>query len=407
MRRLRPIVLALTLVALSGCSYRGAGSLPLPGAVTGSDTYTVTVTFSDATNLVPKETCRTNDVAVGSVESVTLDHRLRARVVCRIKNGVHLPGNVAATLRETSLLGERFVGLDVPEGARPRGVLRPGAVVPAGASRVDPDTEVVLGALSQVLNGGSLGSIATISHELIAALDGRAGTARRAAERLATTLKSFDDNRQNILDLLHQLDRFSATVNRQRSVIAGALDELPRGLAVLDRQRPRLTRALARLDRLSATVVPLIRRSRVDMVADLRHLRPVLARLADAGDELALSLERLASFPFNANTLYTIKGDYSGAYVQANMDLDSVNRLVADILGQRPGQGAPAASSGSPSLPGLPGTPGGPGLPGLPGLPGGLGPLTGPGAVSPGVTVVPGQVSQRRPRTLADLLAGP
>ena len=78
---------------------------------------------------------------------------------------------------------------------RPRGRLVTGTTIPASKTVVHPDTEIVLGALSQVLNGGSLGSIATISRELITALDGRTDTARRAAQRLAATLKSFDDNR--------------------------------------------------------------------------------------------------------------------------------------------------------------------------------------------------------------------
>lgn len=364
--RARVAATALALALVAGCGYEGASSLPLPGAVDGKDTYTVTVTFTDATNLVPKETCRTNDTVVGSVVSVELDKKLDARVVCRIKNSAHIPGNVVATLRETSLLGERFVGLDAPPGVQPVGRLAPGTAIPASKTVVHPDTEIVLGALSQVLNGGSLGSIATISRELITALDGRTDTARQAAQRLASTLKSFDDNRQNLIDVLDQLDRFSATLARQRSVIGTALDEVPHGLAVLDRQRPKLTAALKRLTRLSHTVVPLVQRSKANTVADLQHLRPVLSQLANAGDELSLSLERLTSFPFNGNTAATIKGDYSGAYVEANFDLDSVNEMLRDLLDQ--GSGSPGSpGGGAPGIPGLPGVPGQPGLPGLPG----------------------------------------
>ncbi len=397
-RRAALVGVVLALATVAGCSYRGADSLPLPGTVGGADTYTVTVTFRDATNLVPKETCRTNDTVVGSVVSVDLDSRLRARVVCRIKDSVHIPGNVVATLRETSLLGERFVGLDLPPGVAPRGRLGDDARIPTSATVVTPDTEVVLGALSQVLNGGSLGSIATVSRELITALNGRTGTVRQAAARLATTLASFDANRQNLVYALDQLDRFSATLNRQRSVIAGTLQQLPRGLAVLGRERPRLTAALQRIDSLSGTVVPLIRRSKTNTVADLRHLRPTLFQLARAGDELALSLERLASFPFNANTLYTIKGDYSGAYVQANFDLDSVNQMLRALLDQGGGPlPAPTVPGGlrSPRAPGLPAAPGMPGLPG--------GDLSG----LQGRTIVPGEVTGSRPATLADLLRGP
>ena len=114
MKRVTPL---LALALLTGCGYSGASSLPLPGAIGGKDTYAITVVLPDATNLVAKETCRSNDTVIGSVESVKLDKDLHARVVCRIKNSVKLPANVTASLSETSLLGERFVALDPPAGA--------------------------------------------------------------------------------------------------------------------------------------------------------------------------------------------------------------------------------------------------------------------------------------------------
>ena len=170
-------------------------------------------------------------------------------------------------------------------------------------------------------------------------------------------------------------------------MIGKTLDEVPQGLAVLDRQRPKLTAALQRLTKLSNTVVPLVQRSKANTVADLQHLKPVLSQLANAGDELALSLQRLTSFPFNGNTADTIQGDYSGAYVEANMDLDSVNKFLGDLLEQ--GTGTPG---GPPGLPGIPGFPGLPGLPGVPNVPG----LPGLGLTSPS-----------KPSTLGQLLAGP
>lgn len=430
MRSRVALLLGVGLLA-SSCGFDGAKTLPLPGAA-GDGGYTVTITFLDATNLVPKETCRANDTVIGSVVSVELDENLDAEVVCRIDRSTTLPGNVEATLRETSLLGERYVALDVPAGADPTGRLGDGAVIPVSDTVVHPNTEVVLGALSQVLNGGSLGSIATISRELNQALDGRSDEARSAVARLDELMTSLDDNRATVVATLTALGDLSSTLAEQRDVLADTLAELPAGLAVLDRQRPRLTRALRRLARLSRTVVPLIEHSRADTVADLRHLGPVLARLAEAGDELAPTLERITSFPFNANSLYTIKGDYQGAYVQANVDLDTVLTLLADLGDQTPGlPTTPPGAGGAPGLPAVPGPPGLPdipGLPDLPGLPGLLGLLARPSLTEPSAAHDPlqhafdtlgrrlgrrasGQVSgvldPRRPRDLAELMTGP
>jgi phospholipid/cholesterol/gamma-HCH transport system substrate-binding protein len=405
----RPMVAAAAALAsfslVVGCGYEGPQDLPLPGGVDADDGYTVTMTFADATNLVPQETCRANDTVVGSVESVSLDDDLDARVVCRIEHGVELPANVVATLRETSLLGERYVALDVPTGERARGRLEDGAAIAVSRTLTHPNTELVLGALSQVLNGGSLARIQTITRELGDALEGRTGTARSATRRLEVLMRTLADNEDEIVAVLDQLDRLTRILHRQREVLAVALEQVPDGLAALERQRPRLTEALRHLSDLADSVVPLVRRSRADLVADLRHLEPVLSRMAQTGDQLAPSLERLTSFPFNSNSAYTLKGDYAGAYIQANLDLDAINSSLADLLRDT---GLPSGTVGGALLPELP----------VPGL--GLGPGL-PQTGGPGDQVVQdaigdlgsrlGTGSTQRwsgtPTTLAELMRGP
>ncbi len=357
---------AVAVVGLAGCSYEGADSLPLPGTIGGEDTYEVTAFFSDATNLVPKETCRTNDTIIGSVVSVELTDDLQAEVVCAIKDEIELPKNGTASLRETSLLGERFVSFDVPTGVHAAtGSLKPGAVVPQTATRVDPNVEMVFGALSQLLNGGSLGSLQTISEELTNALSVTDFGA--AAKQIGTLVDNFDDNKDEFVRSLEALDRLAGGIADQRTALQQALDSIPGGLAVLDRQRPKLVATLRHLQKLSRVAVPLIERSKANTVANLRHLNPLLRELGKEGDELALTLERVASFPFPSNTLATVKGDFSGMYAQLVLDIDSLN----GVLPQPPGSTAPPRSQTEepaplpllnlPSLPGI-------NLPGLPGL---------------------------------------
>jgi phospholipid/cholesterol/gamma-HCH transport system substrate-binding protein len=360
---------AALMTLLTGCGYEGAKSLPLPGGVGGPHTYTVTVVLDDATNLVPQETCRSNDTVIGSVESVELDDELKARVVCRIADDVHLPANATATLRETSLLGERFVSIDPPAGQAPRGTMAPGTTLPAATTRVDPDVEMVLGALSQVLNGGSLGKIETITRELTTALQG--SDVHGTIESLSSVVGTLDQHRGDITAALVSLDRLSGRLARQRAVIAGALDSIPAGLEVLDRQRPRLVRTLRKLSQLSQVAVPLIRRTQADTVADLRHLAPVLSQLTKAGDEIALTLARVSTFPFPSNTPAMLGGDYGGMYGTLLLDVDALNELLG-------GAGVPVPdvpTNSTPSNPTVPVDPqlpdlGGlvPTLPGLPGL---------------------------------------
>ncbi|MCW2787099.1 MAG: hypothetical protein JWP74_3616 [Marmoricola sp.] len=349
----RGVPVVLLAVVAGGCAYNGANSLPLPGAIGGKNTYAVTVILPDATNLVAKETCRANDTIVGSVESVTLDKQLRARVVCRIKDSVHLPANVVASLSETSLLGERFVALDPAAGTQPTGTLAHGTVLPTSSTRSDPDVEVVFGALSQVLNGGSLGSIETITRELNTAFSGSdvGGT----INAIDTVVTKFNDHRDDITRSLVSLDALTSRLARQKTVIAQALDSIPGGLQVLDNQRARLVATLQKLSDLSDTAVPLINATRVNTVADLKHLAPVLSQLSKAGGELALTLGRIATFPFPSNALSTIKGDYAGFYGTVEVDVDLLNHLLG--LNTKPPLGAlstPTTKTGAASTPSNP-----------------------------------------------------
>lgn len=418
---LAPVAALVVGVLATGCEYDGASSLPLPGAV-GTDGYAVSMTFTDATNLVVRETCRTNDVVVGTVESVELNDELQAEVVCRIRKDVALPANVRAMIRETSLLGERYVALDPPATEEPQGELAADTVIPVADTHVVPNVEVVFGALSQVLNGGGLASIETISRELATAFEGADLTATMGEiQHLVGTL---DANRDEVVNALTSLNRLAGRLSRQRSVIATALDTVPDGLEALERQRPRLIRTVEALARLSDVALPLIRDSKATTVANLRDLEVVLRELATEKRLLTDAIEGIITFPFPTNSLATAQGDYAGMFATIGFDVDSFNRLL-----EQEGFGAPAAPTapsstpggGLPDLPVLPQLPTLPQLPGLPGLPGltdGLGGLLGDGSTtSQGGSLVPdlgsfGQVPSRRTGTreaapdLAALLMG-
>lgn len=351
------VVVAVTIV-LAGCRYEGPTSLPLPaGTSAGDDPYRVTAIFDDATNLAEKGSCRANDVPIGTIESVTLDSDLNARVVCLVNREARLPANTVATLSETSLLGERFVALAPPPGEEPEGTLAPGAVIEEAGNHADPNVEQVLGALSAVLNGGSLARIQTITRELNTALSGRESDVRAVLGDLATLIGHLNRNRSDITRALDSLDKLTGTLAEQDKAIGAAIDAIPEGLEVLNRQRPRLVRLLERLSHLSDVATPVIEQSRDDTVADLKLLRPILAELDKAGNDLNESLKILTSYPFPSSTLAALRGDYVGLDATVNLSLDTLNTLLGEQLNQQPpAAGAdrrrsPAPTPGSAELP--------------------------------------------------------
>ncbi|MGH3888205.1 MAG: MCE family protein [Pseudonocardiaceae bacterium] len=342
-----------TLAAGCGVLQGGLQSVPLPGgADSGEDPYRVTAEFSDVLELVPQSLVKVNDVSVGAVREITLaPNSWHAMVTLELNRTVELPANAVARVRTTSLLGEKFVDLAAPTAEPPRGKLADGDLIPLGRTSRATDVEEVLGALSLLLNGGGVDQIRTIATELNAALSGREPQLRALLADLNTLVSGLDARKGEINRALDALNRLSATLVGQRGQIATALDGLAPGLQVLADQRTQLTGTLQALDRLSVVATDTINRSREDLIADLQLLRPTLAQLANAGQDLPNALELIATYPFTDGAAReAFKGDYANLYIRADLNLgtvlDNLSASGQPLMGVPPQLGQPLAPGG-------------------------------------------------------------
>lgn len=332
---------AVVAGALTGC--QGVYDLPLPGgAATGSDAYHVTVEFADVLDLVPQSAVKVNDVTVGSVDDVQLEG-WHARVTLRLRPSVHLPDNAVAELRQTSLLGEKFVSLSPPTSEAPRGRLQEGDTIPLVRSGRNPEVEEVLSALSLVLNGGGVAQLKTINVELTRAMRGHESDIRGAIGQLDTFIGSLDAHRSEVVRAIDGLDRLSARLAAQKTQIANAVEDLGPGLKVLADQRAQLTRMLTALSDLGRVGTRVVDASRADTVANLRALQPILTQLAEAGDNLPKALEIAFTYPFPRAAVDGVKGDFTNLRITADLDLRTI---LTNLNGGR--------DPGLPSLPPAP-----------------------------------------------------
>ena len=357
----RIALLLLPALLLSGCT-------TLPGGAPGGPSYRVTAEFSDVLDLVPQAAVKVNDVTVGSVDKLSLVG-WTARVTLRIDRDVKLPANATAAIRQTSLLGEKFVSLSAPADESPRGVLADGATIPLSRTSRTVEVEEVLAALGMLLSGGGLAQLKTINEELATALSGREDAVTDSLHQLDTFLAGLDAQKAELVRAIDALDRFSAHLAQQRDTIAHALDSLGPGLAVLAQERQQLTGALTALSGLSTVGTRVVNASTEDTLATLRALRPLLDQLVRAGDDLPRALDFLLTYPFPPNAIGAVSGDFVRLHV--TLDLNGAT-ILANLLAAPP---TPAAAK----RPGLPG------LPGLPAVPGVTAPLPAPGtAPTPG-----------------------
>jgi phospholipid/cholesterol/gamma-HCH transport system substrate-binding protein len=384
-------------LALSGCQFKGAAAIPLPGGQGGgSDAYKVTIEFTDVLDLVPQSAVKVNDVPVGSVSSIEVGPTgYTARVRVRIRKDVVLPENARASLRQTSLLGEKFVSLDPPSTETAVGRLRDGATIGLDRTSRNADIEEVLGALSLVLNGGSLEQLQTINRELVLALKGRESKVRDLLTQLDTFVGGLDKQKADIVRALDGLDSLTARLAAQRSTLEAGLRDIPAGVSVLADQRAQLTKVLTGLNRLGTVAVRVIKASQQNTTVDLKALAPILTQLNAAGNDLPASLELLTTYPFPKTVREGIKGDYANLWITVDANLVGAGTNTGIIPG-------PIATL-LPTLPPLPGLPGVPGVPKIP-LPTVPAPAPGP-SLLPGVPGLSG-IALADYRGLLGLLLG-
>ena len=321
-------------LALSGCGFGGVNSLPLPGAVgRGPDASTYHLQFTNIGTLEQNSPVLVNDVVVGSVGRMTFDN-WHIDMDVSLRPDVVVPANAVATVGQTSLLGSMHVALDPPPGEQPHGRLAPGATIGVADTRTSPSTEQTLSSLAAVINGGGLGQIGDIIHNLGEGLSANPQEVRDVLSRLDTLIGTLDRQRDDIIASIRTLNRLAAGFADQRDTLTRALISVPRALDVLIAERPRFTTALDKLRVFSDTATDLVDDTQADLVRDLQDLEPTLRSLADVGKGLDTALAYTTVFPFGQNIIDRgVKGDYINFYGELDFTVPRLKRSL--LLGTR------------------------------------------------------------------------
>ena len=284
------VLLVAAALLLTSCKFDGAYDLPLPGGpVDADDAITVTAEFEDILNVVPKSPVMVDDVTVGEVTDV---ERVgwHAKVTMIVRKDVDLPDNAIAEIRQVSLLGEKYVALEPPAEGASDERLGDGDKIPLSATGRNPEVEEVLGALSFLLSGGGVAQLGTITKELNKAMDGREENLRHLLASLTDVVGTLDDQKADIIRAMESVNNLTATLNREKQTVTGALDVAGPAIKVLADQHDELIAMLSALDRLGVVGTRVISASKDDLLKSLAHLEPVLSQLRAAGDKLAPGL---------------------------------------------------------------------------------------------------------------------
>jgi phospholipid/cholesterol/gamma-HCH transport system substrate-binding protein len=322
-----------SLLVMSGCAlHPNDNTLPGQTAV-GSDGFTVTATFDTIENLVPNSTVQRDDVVIGTVTRIKVAD-WKAIVTMRLKKSERIPANATFTIGQKTLLGAQFV--DIVDPPSPRGVLADGAKVRQDKTAGYPETEQILSAVSLLLNNGGLSQVSTITGELNKTLDHRVPDARQLIRQLNELLGTLDRRKTDILRTLDSLNSLTKRIADERKTVTRAIDTIGPGLESLNAERTQLVDAVSSLGQFSTAANRLVNTSQQALLSNLGALRPILADIDRAGDDLPKSLDFLISLPFPVlSTDEAVKGDFANLF--ATLDV-SVPSLTTAFLGQAAGE---------------------------------------------------------------------
>jgi phospholipid/cholesterol/gamma-HCH transport system substrate-binding protein len=329
MRRiwLRSGVLAAGGVLLAGCQYNGLNSLSMPGtAGHGSGAYSITVEMPDVATLPQNSPVMVDDVTVGSVSGISAEQRadgsFYAAVKLALNKNVVLPANATAKVAQTSLLGSMHIDLARPKDKPETGRLKDGSKIAEANTGRYPTTEEVLSALGIVVNKGNLGALEDITDETYQAFAGRQDQFAGLIPRLAELTAGLNRQTNDIIDAVDGLNRFSATLARDKDNLGRALDTLPEALRVLNKNRDHIVEAFAALKKLATVTSHILAKTKVDFAEDLKGLYSVVKALSDNRKNFVTSLQILLTFPFpNFGIKQSVRGDYLNVFTTFDLTL--------------------------------------------------------------------------------------
>lgn len=246
----------------------------------------LTATFDDVVDLVPAAHVRAADVPIGTIAGIELTDEHRAEVTMSVRPGTGLPRQVVAVLRQTSLLGERYVELRPAEGAA--GSLADGGEVVGTAAVADLEDLVSSGnTLLAPVAAGQLADAVAVGASSFA---GRGSAIGTLLDDLGAAVGDYTEGRDAIVDLIDASDRLLTTLAEDAEINAGVLADLAEASEALEAEDDRLLDALRDLSRLADVGARVLRTNRDpidDLVTRLHRVAGELTRIDGAlGDVL-------------------------------------------------------------------------------------------------------------------------
>ncbi|MGW5113469.1 MlaD family protein [Nocardia sp. NPDC004123] len=214
-------VLVSTVLAGSSCAI-DPNRVPLPGTSIG-DGYDLTLEFTSAMNLPDRANVMMDGLRIGQVLSTQLTGSA-VRVRARIAADTRIPEDTTAIIRQDTVLGDTYVGLEHGHDAAPTGYLSADAVIPATHTTAPPQLEDVMAVLANFINGGSIQKVQNTLIGVNKVMPAPPDVSRMAST-VSTDLQDLAAQNSEIDRLLAQLNATAESVDASGPQLSAMLSD--------------------------------------------------------------------------------------------------------------------------------------------------------------------------------------
>jgi virulence factor Mce-like protein len=270
--------------------------------------------ISDASELVPDNSVRINDVPVGQVTKVVLDG-LHAKVSFNLDRDVHVPAGARVELRQTSLLGEEYLAL-VPEG---KGRLREGTTIPLDRTRRVPQLEQVVGLGGDLVNQVTADSLNRVINAFDEAAGGDPQRVARFIDAMAGATEAFAAHREDMAATIDRVHQMAAALAPHTDELAHSVDQFAAGLQALDRNKGQLAAFVESVDHLSTSAAELVTTHEAKLSTAGSKAKDLLTQIDQNLPDFEKAVQALPDF--NNGWACTVQGNFiqwlAAAYPEA------------------------------------------------------------------------------------------
>ncbi|WP_067856101.1 MlaD family protein [Nocardia shimofusensis] len=215
LRRTALAALCCGVLATSACSL-GPDDLPSVRGGIG-DGHAVYIEFAGIMNLPGGADVMMDGLRVGEVREVTVQPDT-VKVTVKLKEGLQVPTDVRAVIRQDTLLGDTYIALDHGEVDSAGPFLAPEATIPVERTSSPPQLEDTMAVLAYFVNGGSIQRIQDAMGRINAVMPAQ-GDVRRLASVVATDLRDLAGGTGEIDRLLDGFDATAVAVNSRSEML--------------------------------------------------------------------------------------------------------------------------------------------------------------------------------------------